>query len=71
MGPGRRTRHPLVGSALALRMKEPRNLVPTAAGPLTAASTRNVLPSAFPKYFLGALANSKPWRFGDSLWRRP
>ena len=55
--PGRRTRPPLVGSAPALRMQEPRNLVRAAAGPLTAASARKASPSAFPTYFSGALAN--------------
>ena len=38
--PCRRTRPPFVGSALALRMKEPRNLVRAATGPLTAATAR-------------------------------
>ena len=51
--------HPpsLVGSAPALRLQEPRNLVRAAAGPLTAASVRNASPSEFPTYFSGALAN--------------
>ena len=56
MRPGRRTRPPLVGSAPAQRMQEPRNLVRAATGPLTAASTRKTSPSAFPTYFSGALA---------------
>ena len=54
---GRRTRPPLVGSAPAMRMQEPRNLVRAAAGPLTAASARKASPAAFPTYFSGALAN--------------
>ena len=46
--PGRRTRPPLVGSAPALRMKEPRNLVRAAAGPLTVTSARKGSRSEFP-----------------------
>ena len=57
MRPGRRTRPPLVGSAPALQMQEPRNLVRAATGPLTAASARKASPLAFPTYFSGALAN--------------
>ena len=55
--PGRRTRPPLIGSAPALRMQEPRNLVRAATGPVTATSSRNHCPSAFPTYFSGAFAN--------------
>ena len=55
--PGRRTRPPLVGSAPALRMQEPRNLVRAAVGPLTAASARKSSPSTFAIYFSGAWAN--------------
>ena len=57
---GRRTRPPLVGSAPALRLQEPGNLVRAAAGPLTATNVRNACPSEFPTYFSGALANKKP-----------
>ena len=56
MRPGRRTRPPLVGSAPALRMQEPRNLVRAATGPLTAASARKTSLSAFPTDFSGALS---------------
>ena len=71
MRPGRRTWLPLVGSAPALRMQEPRNLVRAAVEPLTSASARRASPSAFLTYFSGALANQRPWSFGDSFWRRP
>ena len=57
MRPGGRTWRPLFGSAPALRMQEPRNLVCAAAEPLISASARKVSPSAFPTYFLGALAD--------------
>ena len=60
MRPGRRTWPPLVGSALALRLQEPRNLVGAAAEPSTAASARKASPLASPTYFSGALANEKP-----------
>ena len=52
---GRCTRRPQFGSATALWMQNPRNLVRAATGPLTAASARKVSPSAFPTYFSGAL----------------
>ena len=48
--PGRRTRPPLVGSAPALRMQKPRNLVRAATGSLTAASAREASPLAFPTF---------------------
>ena len=57
--PGRRTRPPLDGSAPALQMQEPRNLVRAAAGPLAAASTRKGSPSDFLTCFSGAFANKK------------
>ena len=58
--PGRRNPPPLVGSAPALRLKEPRNLIRAAAGPLTAASARKASSSEFPTYFSDALANQRP-----------
>ena len=55
--PGRCTRPPLVVSTPALRMQEPRNLVHTAAGSLSAASACKGSPSEFQTYFTGALAD--------------
>ena len=58
--PARRTRHPLIGSAPALRMEEPRNLVRASAGPIAAASARKGSPTEFLTYFLDALVDQKP-----------
>ena len=58
MRPGRCTRPPLVGSAPAMLVQKPRNLVRAATGPFTAASARKASPLAFPTYFSGALANN-------------
>ena len=58
--PGRRTRPPLAGYAIALRIHKPRNLVRAAAWLLTAASARKGPPSEFSTYFLDALADENP-----------
>ena len=51
--PGRRIRLPLVGSAPALRVQEPINIVRAATGPITAASARKGYPSDVTGLFLG------------------
>ena len=55
--PSRYTRPHLVGSAIALRMLNLRNLVGAAAGPSTAASARKGCLPEDPTYFPDALAD--------------
>ena len=57
---GWRTWPSFVGSALALRMKEPKNLACAAAGPLTADSAHKGLPSEVLTYFSDELADQEP-----------
>ena len=56
--PGRRTRPSLVGSAPALRLQKPSNLVRAVVRLFTVASIRNASSSEFPTYVLAALPNS-------------
>ena len=55
--PGRRTRLPVVGFPLALKIQEPRNLVRAAARPLIAASARKGTLSECSTYFSDPLAD--------------